>query len=136
MLCFCDVFDGTGGQGIEESFAVGFGCDAGVEDDDDSFVLFGADESSEALFEFEDGFGELIVEEGVPAVDSDLFESGLEQRLIGYGEGQLGDHEVGEGFAGYVDALPEAIGSQQDAVLVASKFVEQFGAIHRFTLFE
>jgi len=98
--------------------------------------MFGADESSETLFEFEDGFGELIVEEGVPTIHSDLFEAGLEQRLIGYGEWQLGDYEVREGFTGYVDALPETIGSQQDAVLVASKFVEQPGAIQRFTLFQ
>ena len=116
LLWFGDVFDGAGGQGIEESFAVGFGRDAGVEDDDDSGVMFGADESSETLFEFEDGFGELVVEEGVSAVDSDLFKSPLEQWFIGYGERQLGDHEVREGFAGDVDALPETIGSQQDAV--------------------
>jgi hypothetical protein len=40
---------------------------ARVEADDDAFVLLGADEAADALAEFEDGFGERVVAEGVAA---------------------------------------------------------------------
>ena len=45
-------------QGAEEGAPVVLGEDARVEDDDDAFVLLGADEAADALAEFEDGFGE------------------------------------------------------------------------------
>ncbi len=47
--------------GAEEGVAVVLGEDARVEDDDDAFVLLGADEAADALAELEEGFGERAI---------------------------------------------------------------------------
>jgi hypothetical protein len=36
----------------------------------------------------------------------------------GDGEGEAGDDDIGEGFAGDVDAAPEALGAEEDVALV------------------
>ena len=73
----------------------------------------GADQAAEALFEFDDGFGQLVVAERVAAGCADRFEAGFEQRMIGHGERQLGDDHGLQRVARHVDALPEAVGAEE-----------------------
>lgn len=121
-----DGFDG--GEGVEELLAVGFGGDAFVEDDDDAGVGFGADEAAETLFEFDDGFGEGVVVEGVSAGGADSVEAGFDDGFVGDFEGELGDDDVGEGVALDVDALPEGVGAEEDGVGGVFEAVEELAA--------
>ena len=76
------------GEGVEEGAAVDFGEDAGVEDDGDAFIAFGADEAADALAEFEDGFGDAVFCEGVAAAVFDVFDSGGGEWVVWDGEGE------------------------------------------------
>ena len=53
-----ELLDVAFGERIQEEFAVGFGEDAVVEDDNDAGVGLAADQASEALAEAKDGFGD------------------------------------------------------------------------------
>jgi len=52
---------------LEEDLAVALAGDAWVEEDQNAPVFKGADEAAKALLESEDGFGDLVVEEGTAA---------------------------------------------------------------------
>jgi hypothetical protein len=54
--------------------------------------------------------------------------------MIGDGEGEAGDDDVGEGFAGDIDALPEAVGAEEDAIDVFLEALEHDGAGNAFSL--
>jgi len=97
----------------EEFSTVWFVYDSTIEDDYDTGIGFAADKPSEALFKFYDCGGQLVVEEGVLAELSYLFESSCEQGLVWDGEREADDNYVAEGGSGDVDALPEAVGAEQ-----------------------
>ena len=92
---------------MDEQVSVRFGDQAFVEHDNDAVVGAASDEASEALFESDNCFGELIITEGITAAFADAFESGLDERAIGHGERQLGDDDVSQGLALHIDTLPE-----------------------------
>ena len=51
---------------LDEPAAIGFGEDAGVEQDDDAVILPGANEAAEPLAQLDHGLGELVVDERIP----------------------------------------------------------------------
>jgi len=128
--------DGAGRQGVKEGAAVSFGDDAGIEDDDNTAVGLGTDESAEALLEFQNGLGELVIEEGIAAGRFDMFEPSLEERVVGDGKGKFDDDDVAEVFAGDIDALPKAVGAEQHALRILTKLVEKSRAVVVFALFQ
>lgn len=108
--------------------AVGFGEDAGVEDDDVAFVAMAADESPDALTEAYDGIGYGEFGEGVAALHTAMFASGFADGMTGVLKGEAGDDDLGKGGAGNVDSGPEAVGAEEDAVAGFSELVGEFGA--------
>jgi len=72
-----------------------------------------ANEAAEALFEFDDGFWELVVAERVAAFFADCVEASFEEGVVGDGERQLGDDHGLQRVARHVDALPETVGAEQ-----------------------
>lgn len=82
-----------------------FGVDTGIEEDDDSAVFFGADESSESLAEFDDHGRERIFGKAV-AIESGACE---EYRIGWDSEWELVDDEDFEIVSGDVDPFPETI---------------------------
>ena len=127
-------FELAAGQAFEEQSAVGFGEHAGIQYDDSPCIISVSDQSSEALFEFDDGLGSLVIAEGVAAAFADGVKSCFEERVIGYAEGEFGDDDILQGFTGNVDALPEAVCSEQDCAFVGFEFVEHRGSGETFSL--
>ena len=64
-------------QRFDEQPAVGLRDDPWVEADDGATVALGADEAAEALFELDDGLGQLVIAERVAAGGADRFEAGF-----------------------------------------------------------
>ena len=83
-----------------------------------------ANEAAEALFEFDDGFWELVVAERVAAFFADCVEASFEEGVVGDGERQLGDDHGLQRVARHVDALPEAVGAQQHRPRILFELVE------------
>lgn len=93
---------------MQEDLAVALASDAGIEEHEDSAIFKRADKAAEALFESENGFGYLVVEEGAAAGFLDSAHAGLDNRVGGNGEGEAVDDYTTERFALDVDALPKA----------------------------
>ena len=110
---------------MEEDLAVALAGNAGIEEDEDASVFERANEAAEALLESEDGFGDLVVEEGTAAGFLDGAHAGLDDRIGGDSEGQAVDDDATEGFALNVDALPEAGGAEKDGVGSRAEFLEE-----------
>lgn len=127
-------FAGAFGKRGEKGAAVGFGEDAIVEDGAHAFVLAAADEATDALAEFDDGFGDGVFHEGVDALFLEVFDAGGGDGVVGDGEGESGDDDVAESFAGDIDAGPEAVGSEENTVGVFFEFFEHLMAGHAATL--
>ena len=117
--------DAVGREGLKEDLAVALGGDAGIEEDEDAAVFERANEAAEALLECEDGFGDLVVEEGTAAGLLDGAHPSLDDGIGGNGEGQAIDDDATEGFALNVDSLPEAGGAEEDGVGGSAKFFEE-----------
>lgn len=122
------------GEAFEEQSSVGFGEHSRVQYDDSPSIISVSDESAEALFEFDDGFGCLVVAERVSAAIADDIKSGFEERVIGYAEGQFGDDHVLQCFAGNIDTLPEAVCSEQYGSIVLLEFFQHGGSGESFSL--
>src|SRR6185503_18706638 len=88
----------------------------------------GADEAAEALFEFDDGFWKLVIAERVAAGLADRVEAGFEERVVGHSERELGDDHGLQRVAGNVDALPEAVGAEEDGPWVGFELFEQLSS--------
>ena len=133
---FCIAFWYCG----EEFLAVAFLDYSGVENYHYSGVSLAADESAEALLEFYDCRGQLIVEEGIASLLLYLFEAACQQGLIGNGEGQADDDDVAQRLAPDVHSLPEAVRAKQHAAVLASSHVletfEQLASIEGSTLLQ
>ena len=112
----CELNGGDSGfafwDGVEEVLAVAFVDDAGIEDNDDSGIGLAADQPAEALLEFDDCRGELIVEERVAALGLYLLQPAGQQGLIGHGEWQTNDDDVAKGLALDVNTLPKTVGAE------------------------
>lgn len=115
-------------EALNKQSAVGFCEQSGVEYDDASGVVAMSNESPEALFELDDGFGCLVVAEGISTAAADELKSGFEEWVIGDAEGQFGDDHVLQSVSGDVDALPEAVGSEQHSAGVVAEAFEHGGA--------
>lgn len=122
------------GEAFEEESAVGFREHTGIEYDDSSGIISVSDQSSEALFEFDDGFGCLVIAEGVSAAVADGFQSCFEERVIGDAEGEFGDDDILQGVPGDIDTLPEAVCSEQHGAFVGFEFFEHRGSGETFSL--
>ena len=92
---------------MEKNLAVALASDARIEEDKDAAVFKRADEAAEALLESEDGFGDLVIEEGTAARLFDSSHAGLDNGIGGNGEGEAVDDDATEGFALNVYALPK-----------------------------
>jgi hypothetical protein len=117
--------DAVGREGLEEDLAVALAGDTGVEEDQNAAVFKGADEATEALLESEDGFRDLVVEEGTAAGLFDGFHAGLDDGVGGDGEGEAVDDDATESFALDVDTLPEAGGAEEDGIGRGAELLEE-----------
>ena len=72
---------------MEEDLTVALAGNAGIEEDEDAAVYERANEAAEALLESEDGFGDLVVEEGTAAGFLDGAHASLDDRIGGDSEG-------------------------------------------------
>ncbi len=88
------------------------------------------------MAEFEDGFGDGVFHEGVDALFLEVLDAGGGHGVVGDGEGEAGDDDVAESFAGDVDAGPEAVGAEEDTVGVFFEFFEHLMACHAAALDE
>ena len=84
-----------------------------------------ADEAAEALFERDDGVGDLVVEEGLAAEGFDGVHAGLDDGVGGDGEGEAVDDDAGELLALDVDSLPEGGGAEEDGVGGVAELLQQ-----------
>ena len=117
MFDFGDLLgEAVGWEGFEEDAAVALALDARVEEHEDAAVGEGADEAAKALFEGDDGVGDLVVEEGLATEGFDGLHAGFDDGVVGDGEGKAVDDDAGELLALHVDALPEAGGAEEDCV--------------------
>lgn len=123
-----EAFVGGNGEGFEEMAPVGFGEDAGIEDDDIALVAVSADESADALAEADDGVGYGEFGKGVTALHPAMFAAGFADGMAGVFEGEAGDDDLGKGGAGNVDAGPEAVGPKENAVAGFGKMAGELGA--------
>jgi len=64
----------TGGHREQKILPVRFGQDARIEDHDNPVVGLGTDQSSDALLELEDGFGQLVLQKPIATLSGDLLE--------------------------------------------------------------
>ena len=101
------VGDAVGRQGLKEDLAVALASNAGIEEDEDAAVFKRADEAAEALLESENGFGDLVVEEGAAAGFLDGAHASLDDGVGGNSEGKAVDDYTAKRFALDVDALPK-----------------------------
>ena len=101
-------------QTVYKGSAVAFGIYAAVENYDHAAVLPGADQSAGTLPEFQNRFGQRIVEKGITALLFYPVTSGLSQRVSRHCKGQFGDNYITQTFAGIIHAGPEAVGTEQD----------------------
>ena len=101
------VGDAVGREGLKKDLAVALAGDAGIEEDEDAAIFKGADKAAEALLESENGFGNLVVEEGAAAGFFDGAHAGLNDGVGGNGEGEAVDDDATKRFALDVDALPK-----------------------------
>ena len=90
-----------------ENLAVALAGDAGIEEDENTAVFKGADKAAEALLESENGFGDLVVEEGAAAGFFDGADASLDDGVGRDGEGEAVDDDATESFTLDVDALPK-----------------------------
>ena len=97
----------VGRERLQEDLAVALARDAGIKEYQDSAIFKRADEAAEALLESENGFGDLVVEEGTAAGFFDGAHTGLDDRVGGNGEREAVNDDATEGFALDVDALPK-----------------------------
>lgn len=109
---------------MEEQATVGLGGDTAVEDGDGAVVAGGADESANALSEFEDGFGKSVLHEGISAAGLNGLEAGFDEGMVGDGEGEAGDDDMAEGVALHVDTHPEAVEPEENGGVVCAELVE------------
>ena len=121
-------------EAFEEQSSVGFGEHSGVQYDDSPGIISVSDQSAEALFEFDDGFGGLVVAERVSAAIADGIQSSFEERVIGHAEWQFGDDDVLQCIAWHVDALPEAVGTEENGSVVFLELFEHGGSGESFSL--
>ena len=71
--------------------------------------MFGADEAAHGLGELDAGFGHGDFHEGVAAALLYPAAAGFFDGVVGHGEGQFGDDDVGAVAAGQVEAFGEAV---------------------------
>src|SRR5262249_45227419 len=115
------------GQALYERPAVLFLEDAVVEQGEQAAVVERADQAAKALFQSNDGGGDLVVEEGVAAVFVDGFDAGSDYRITRHGEGQAVDDHAAELLALHVNALPEGRGGEEHGVRGDAELLKQRG---------
>ena len=103
-------------QRLEECLAVAFGEDSRVEEDDQAVIAATTDQAPEALLQFDDRQGKLVIQKGVATLRRDRFHASLGDGIVGDGERQLCDDHVGQRFALDIDAVPEAIDAKKHGV--------------------
>ena len=101
---------------LQKAFAVTLTQYPIVQNNDDSFIGLGPDQAADTLSQFQDCFWKRIFRERIAAVGLNIFELGLNQRMIGNGERESGDDNVRKSFSGDIDPGPETVGPEQNAV--------------------
>ncbi len=101
------VGDAVGRQGLKEDLAVALASDAWIEEDEDASIFKGADEAAETLLESENGFGDLVVEEGAATGFFDCAHASLDDGVGRDCKGKAVDDYTTKRFALDVDALPK-----------------------------
>jgi len=131
-----DDFGSALGYSSQEFCTIRFVDYTRIEDDDNAFVSFVSDEPSETLLELQYSRWKLVIEEWVSAVLFNLFEPAGEQRLVGYGKREAYNYDAGEGLAGYVDALPEAVGAEKDTRVWSLELLQEGSSVETGPLLE
>ena len=98
----------VGREAGQEGLAVSLSPDARVEEDEDAAVFKRADEAAESLLQSENGFGNLVVEEGFAAGFFYGAHAGLHYGIAGDGKRQAVNDDAAERLALHINALPEA----------------------------
>lgn len=125
-----------GGQHLFEILSVLFIGHAGIHDQHDAAVAFAADESAEALAQFEQGVGQHKVHEGIFLFAVEFVDQGFHDGLGRHEEGEFEEDEQRQRFPLDIHPLPKGIGTQQDRVGVALEFLEHGAAAGRLALRE
>ena len=90
----------AGGKRLQKAFAVVLAQDPIIQNNDDAFIGLGPNKATDPLSQFQDRFGKGIFGERISAVGLDIFELGFDQRMIGNGERESGNDDVGKRFPG------------------------------------
>src|SRR5690554_5739167 len=106
-------------QCVENTLAIAPGDQALVEDGDGAAVLLRADQASAGLYQAGRGLGHADFQEGIAALGLYPPGEGGFHRVVGHGEGNLGNDDVRAVGARQVDALGEAGEAEQNAALAA-----------------
>jgi hypothetical protein len=110
----------------ENSFPVGLGREATIEDCDDPAIRLPSDQAPEALLERESSQRDEVVHERVLSF---LLEPGTpcdDERIGRYIEGQLIDHDEAQRISWDIHTLPKAHRRKKDRVAIAPKLVKDF----------
>ena len=115
-----DVFDRTRTvrQRREKDPSVRLVENSRIEDGHGALIAVTADQTSKPLFQFDGGFGNLVVHERVSAGGPNGLLPGFDQWAVGNRKGELGDDDGLQRVTGHVDALPEAFGAEQNGVRI------------------
>ena len=92
-----------------------------IENDGDAVIFLGADQASDALAQFQNGFRHRIFHEWIAPAFLDGFEPGSGQRVIGNRERQPRNNHIGKRLARHVDPGPETLRTKQHAGDVLAK---------------
>ncbi len=98
---------------------------ASVQDDDCSAIRRPSQEAAETLFEGDRHGGQQVGLELVPGPATDRLEPRLGDRVAQVWERKLFDGHKGECFAGYINALPERAGTEEDRFDSRAEFVQK-----------
>src|SRR3954471_5281304 len=100
-----DHFDFALRNGVQEGLAILFYEHPIIKDYDNASVRASADEATDSLAEFEDGFGQGKFPKRVTPAGFDGFDPGFDKWMIGNRERQSGDNDIGQRLSWNVHAL-------------------------------
>src|SRR5205814_9514164 len=123
-------------QGGKKSPAVGTGHDSIIQDHHDAVIAFRADETADALAQFQDRFWKRVFRERVAAVRFNQFQLRLDQRMIGHRERQPRDDHIRERVARHIHAHPKTVRPEKNAARRRPELLEQFPARRALPLHE
>ena len=111
-------------EAVKEKTAISAGEYPDVKDRKDATVRTVSDESTETLFECNDGGRQLEFGKGITTSRTDGLDASADERFTGRIKGKFVDNQTTERLTRDIDALPKRAGSQENGMGILSEFLE------------